>query len=79
MAKKMDMERFNLKQINEEEVKEQCQVTIKIKFATMENLDDDGDINRAWESNRENIKISAIETIGLCESKSYNHSLMRYV
>jgi hypothetical protein len=30
MVKKMDVERFNLKQINEEEVKEQYQVTIKI-------------------------------------------------
>jgi hypothetical protein len=31
-----------------------------------------GDINRAWEITRENIKISAKESIGLCESKSYN-------
>jgi endonuclease/exonuclease/phosphatase family metal-dependent hydrolase len=29
MVKKMDMERFNLKQLNEEEVKEQYQVAIK--------------------------------------------------
>jgi hypothetical protein len=29
MVKKVDMERFNLKQLNEEEVKEQYQVTIK--------------------------------------------------
>jgi hypothetical protein len=47
MIKKMDMERFNLKKLNEEEVKEQCQVTIKNKFAALENLDDNGDINRA--------------------------------
>jgi hypothetical protein len=40
------MERFNLKQLNEEEVKEQHQATIKNKFAALENLDDDGDINR---------------------------------
>jgi hypothetical protein len=32
MVKKMDMERFNLKQLNEEKVKEQYQVTIKNKF-----------------------------------------------
>jgi hypothetical protein len=37
------MERFNLKQLNEEEAKEQCQVTIKNKFAALENLDKDGD------------------------------------
>jgi hypothetical protein len=29
MVKKMDMERFNLKKLNKEEVKEQYQVTIK--------------------------------------------------
>jgi hypothetical protein len=29
MVKKMDVERFNLKQLNEEEVKEEYQVTIK--------------------------------------------------
>jgi hypothetical protein len=67
----MDVERFNLKQLNEEEVKEQYQVTIKNKFAALENLDDIGDINRAWETIRENIRISAKEIIGLCESKSY--------
>jgi hypothetical protein len=71
MAKKMDMERFNLKQLNEEEVKEQYQVTIKNKFAALENLDDNGDVNRAWETIRENIRISARESIGLYESQSY--------
>jgi hypothetical protein len=44
------VERFNLKQLNEEEVKEQYQVTVKNKFAALENLDDNGDINRAWET-----------------------------
>jgi hypothetical protein len=33
MVKRMDVERFNLKQLNEEEVKEQYQVKIKNKFA----------------------------------------------
>jgi hypothetical protein len=45
MVKKMDMERFNIKQLNEEEAKEHYQVTIKNKFAALVNLDDDGDIN----------------------------------
>jgi hypothetical protein len=71
MVKKMDVERFNLNQLNEEEVKEQYQVAIKNKFAALENLDDNGDINRAWETIRENIKISAKESIGFCESQSY--------
>jgi hypothetical protein len=50
MVKKMDVERFNLKQLNEEEVKEEYQVTIKNKFSALENLDDNGDINRACET-----------------------------
>jgi hypothetical protein len=32
MVKKMDLETFNLKQLNQEEVKEQYQVTIKISL-----------------------------------------------
>jgi hypothetical protein len=71
MVKKMDMEIFNLKQLNGEEVKEQYQVIIKIKSAALENLDDNGYISRAWDTIRENIKILAKESIGLCESKSY--------
>jgi hypothetical protein len=38
MVKKMDVERFNLKQLYEEEVKEQYHVTIKKMFAALENL-----------------------------------------
>jgi hypothetical protein len=47
MVKKMDMQRFNVKQLDEEEVTEQYQVTIKNKFTALENLDDNGDIYRA--------------------------------
>jgi hypothetical protein len=71
MVKKIGVERFNLNQLNEEEVKEQYQVTIKNKFAALENLDDNGDINKARKTIRENIRSSAKESIGLCESKSY--------
>jgi hypothetical protein len=42
MVKKMDVERFNLKQLNGKEVKEQYQVTNKNKFPALENLDDNG-------------------------------------
>jgi hypothetical protein len=44
----MDMDRFNLKQLNEVEVKEQYQVTIKT-FSALENLEDNRDIYRAWD------------------------------
>jgi hypothetical protein len=83
MVKKMDVEIFNLKQLNEEEVKEEYQVTIKNKFAALENLDDNGNINRAWETIRENIRILAKESIGLCESKSrrpwFNEECLKFV
>jgi hypothetical protein len=48
MVKKMDMERFNLKQLNEVEVKEQCQVTIKNNFAALEYLDENGDMGHYY-------------------------------
>jgi hypothetical protein len=65
----VDMERFNVKKLNEGVIKEQYQVTIRNKFAALENLEDSGDINRAWNNIRENIKISARESPGYCESK----------
>jgi hypothetical protein len=55
------------KKLNEGDDKEQFQVTIRNKFAALENLEDNGDINRAWD-NRENIKISAQESPSYCES-----------
>jgi uncharacterized FlaG/YvyC family protein len=70
-AKKTDTERFNYKKLKEGEVKEQCQVTIRNKFAALENLEDDEDINRAWDNISENIKISAQDSLGYCESKHH--------
>jgi hypothetical protein len=68
-ARKIDTERFNVKKLDKGDVKEQCQVTIRNKFAALENLEDSGDIKRAWDSIRENIKVSAEESVGYCESK----------
>jgi hypothetical protein len=36
-----------------------------------ENLEDNGDINRVWDTFRENIKISAKECIDHCEAKRF--------
>jgi hypothetical protein len=47
-VQKVVMERFNVKKLNEEEVKEQYEVTVKNNFAAVENLDDNGYINRTW-------------------------------
>jgi hypothetical protein len=48
-AQKIDTERIN---VNEAYVKEQYQVTIRNKFAALENLQNSGDINRAWDNKR---------------------------
>jgi hypothetical protein len=40
----------------------------------LENLEDNGDINRAWDAIRDNIKISAKECIGHCEAKRHKPS-----
>jgi hypothetical protein len=64
------MERFNLKKLREVEGKEQYRVEISNSFAALENLDTEGDVNRAWETTRENIKISAKESLGYYEPKN---------
>jgi len=52
-------EKFNLRKTSELEVKKQYQIKISNRFAALENLNDSEDINRAWESIKENIKASA--------------------
>jgi hypothetical protein len=65
------MERFNLKKLNEVEGKEQYCDEISNRFATLENLDTKVDINRAWVTIRENIKIPAKGSLGYCELKKH--------
>jgi hypothetical protein len=67
----MDMDRFNLKKLNEGEVKEQYQVTTKNRFSALENLEGNGDINRAWDAIRENIQISSKDCISHCEANRH--------
>jgi hypothetical protein len=61
------MERCNLEKLNQGEVKDQYQATIRNKSAALENLEDNEDINREQDSIRENIKILAQESLGYCE------------
>jgi hypothetical protein len=46
-VRKLDVERSNLKKLNDEEVEVQYRVTIKNKFTALENLQDNRDINGA--------------------------------
>jgi hypothetical protein len=41
------------------------------RFAGLENLDAEVDINRAWKTTKENIKISAKESLGYYELKQH--------
>ena len=54
-AQKFYGERFNLRKLNELEVRKQYQTEISNRFAALENLSDSEDINRAWENIKENL------------------------
>jgi hypothetical protein len=58
------MERFNLKKLNVVEGNEQFRVEVSNRFAALENLDTEVEINSACETIRENIQISAKEILG---------------
>ncbi|PNF31408.1 hypothetical protein B7P43_G04074 [Cryptotermes secundus] len=68
---RVQMERFNLKKLNEVEGKEQYCVEISNRCAALENLDTEVDVNKAWETIRKNIKISAKESLGYYEPKKH--------
>jgi hypothetical protein len=57
---KFDVERFNLRKLNELEVRKQYQINVSNRSATLENLNDSKDINRAWEYIKDNIKTSSL-------------------
>ena len=64
-AQKLEGERFNLRKLNERQVRTQYQIEITNRFAALENL------NRAWENTKETIKTSAKESLGLHELKQH--------
>ena len=41
-------ERFNLRKLDELEVRKRYQIDITNRFAALGNVENDGDINRAW-------------------------------
>jgi hypothetical protein len=64
-------ERFNLKKLNEVEGRDQYPPEISGRFAALENLDTEVNINRGWETISENIKISAKESLRYYELKKH--------
>jgi hypothetical protein len=75
-SQRFDMERFNLKKLNEVEGKEQCRVEVSNRFTALEDLDTEVEINSAWETIIDNIKISAKESLCYYElKKHYQNSI----
>jgi hypothetical protein len=70
-AQRLNGQRFKLRKRNELEVRKQYQIEITNRFAALENLNDDEDINRTWENIEENMKTSAKESLGLHELKQH--------
>jgi hypothetical protein len=71
------MERLNLNKLNQAEGKEKFRVKISDRFAALEKLDTEVDINSTWETTGENIEISAKESQGYFELRSISHGLMK--
>jgi lipoate-protein ligase A len=65
------MERFNLKKLIDVEGKEKYCVEVSNRFAALEDLDAEVEINTFWETIRENIKISEKESLGYYELKQH--------
>ena len=70
-AQRFDGERFNLRNLNELEVRKQYHTEITNRFTAMENLNDEENVNMAWENVKENIKTSANESLHLQELKQH--------
>jgi hypothetical protein len=60
---KFYVERYDLRKLNDVEVKEKYQVEISNRFAALGSLDECSDINSSWESIRDSIKTSAKDNV----------------
>ena len=52
-TQRFDRQRINLRKLNEPEVMERYQIEITNRFAVLENLNDDEDVDRTWENIKE--------------------------
>ena len=57
-VQKFYVEKFNLRKLNELEIRKHYKIEITNRFAALENLSYGQDINRAWKNIKENIKTS---------------------
>jgi hypothetical protein len=68
---RVHMGRFNLKKLNEAEGKQRYRDEFSNRFAVLENLNAEMDISGDWETIRQNMKISAKESLGYYEMKKH--------
>ena len=71
VAQMSDGVTFNLRKLNDLEVRKQYQIEITNRFVDLENVSEDEYINRGWENIKENIKTSATESPGTHETKQH--------
>jgi hypothetical protein len=70
-AKRFGGEKFNQRKLDDLKVRKQYRIEITNRFAASENVSNDGDINRARKSIKENIKPSANKSLSLHEMKQH--------
>jgi hypothetical protein len=68
--KNSDLERFDMRRLDDVQVKEKYQVEVSHILEALESLDESFDINNAWESIGENINISAKVNLGYQKLKN---------
>ena len=61
-AWRLDRQRFYVNKLNDMEVRKQYQIDITNRFAALENLNEDEDVNMTGENIKKNIKTSAKES-----------------
>jgi hypothetical protein len=75
VRQKFDLERFDLRKLDDIEFKEKFQLAISNRFVALESLVESFDINNSWESIRENIKTTVK---GNLEYQMLKHNKLRF-
>jgi hypothetical protein len=65
--RRFGMEKLNLVKLNEVKCKKQFRAEISNRFVALEKLDAEVDVNKAWDSIRQNVRIASKESLGYCE------------
>ncbi|KAJ4446465.1 hypothetical protein ANN_13161 [Periplaneta americana] len=72
VEQQVNITKFNILKLKDEEAKQNYQVEISNRFATLESSDEvekELDVNSVWENIRDSIKIAAQQSIGYYETK----------